>query len=280
MTMGDGKFCTQTCTSGSSECPRYSTCNFVDGVNVCVHKAGTCEAKGDLCDPCFDGTGCQTDGLCLTYNFSKESFCSTSCETAGCAEGYECVDVTTSNGKVKQCVPGKAKSNTCVGLSARMEKGATMVDLEMVCFRDRNANGDLTDETPELTKLSDFAADYKILLFNVAPGWCSACQAETKDFKAVMETYGPQGFMIVQAVTETSKQGQPASLGFVESWIKSLDPGGSTVCVEPTGFSKTINTEGTTPLNIVLDGKTRLVLDKFNGYSHNSLISKIETHLK
>lgn len=279
VTMGVGKFCSQTCTSGSSECPRYSTCNFVDGVNVCIHKAGTCEAKGDLCDPCFDATGCKTDGMCLTYNYSKESFCSTSCETDGCSTGYECVSVSTGSGSAKQCVPGETKSNTCVGLSPRMEKGATMVDFEMVCFRDRNKNNDLTDETPELVKLSDFSADYKIILFNVSPGWCPACKAETKDFKSVMTTYEPQGLMIVQAVTETGKQGQPSTLAFVESWIKSLDPGGATVCVEPTGFSRTLNTEGTTPLNLVLDAKTRLVVDKFNGYSHTTLVSKIEQHL-
>ncbi len=284
---GTKSFCSKPCTAGKTECPRFADCKDLGGGEFgCVHKAGTCAGDGKFCSPCtgLDGD-CEAGALCLTFTYSSEAFCATSCATAACptVAAAKCEEIPLSaTEKSKQCVPGDEKAPSCLtALSPTMEEGDTMEDFAMVGYVDENQDGSLAGEKLKVIKLSDFASA-KLILFNVSAGWCGPCQLETKDFAGLMQSYGSQGLMIVQTLFDSDQQGVKPTVKLLDAWVNpanKLNPVGA--CgIDPGRVSVPYNTGGTTPLNLLLDAKTRKVLKKFNGYSLAQTKTWIEAALK
>lgn len=271
--MGGGKFCSQTCNIGKTECPRFAHCEEVaEGGSACVHVAGTCEGDGSLCQPCAASDNCQAGGMCLTFNHTKEQFCAAPCGSGGkCDATYSCVDIATGpSTKQKECVPGDQNAPKCVNkLYPLMEVGDTMGDFAITGFTDSDQNGSLLttadgNEQPQVIKLSDYASlnGCKVVLFNVAAGWCGPCKQETTTFKSLMAKY--PDLCIYQVLFDGVTPGTLPNIQLAKDWIKSFKGQGA-VGVDPDRNVAPYNTAGSTPLNLVLDGATLKVLKKMNG---------------
>jgi len=277
---GTESFCTRTCSKGSTECPRFADCKDGGGGRfVCMHKSGSCVGDGRLCSACTTKDDCAPQALCLTYTYSKESFCGQDCTSTGtCATGYKCGAISSTE---KQCVPDDAKQPKCVAsLSPTGEVGDVLQDFAMTGYIDSNNDGSLTGEKLRIIKLSDYASKAKIILFNVSAGWCPSCQSETKTFASLMQTYGAKGLMIFQTLDDSDDQTthKLPTFQLLDAWVAALSPAGA-VGLDPNGDSTTLNTGGTVPLNMILDAKTRKVLEKTNGYSQATIDSQIQKHL-
>ncbi len=269
MKMSGGSFCTTPCTAGSTECPRYARCQG----GQCVHRAGTCIGEGNQCDPCntlVDGQ-CK-NGPCLQYGFSKESFCADTCTTS-CPTGFKCAQVSQTG---YACVPDKPKTPSCVGsIGSMYEVGAVMDDFAMVGMVDVDGDESLVGESPRIIHLSDFADFHDLILINVSAVWCSACQKETKDFKLIYNKYNGAGVVLFQILNDGSQPGHLMTMDLLKQWNQQLKPIG-TVGMDPNRISSQWNTGGSSPLNILIDAKTRKVLWKKNGYSFQALDQAIK----
>jgi peroxiredoxin len=153
-----------------------------------------------------------------------------------------------------------------------------MPDFAMVGYEDGNGDGTLKGETLKVVKLSDYKNKAKIILFNISAGWCGPCQTETKTFKALMQSYGSQGLQIFQVLFDSDKQGERPTIPLLDAWVDVLSAQGA-VGIDPARNSVVFNTGGTTPLNMILDARTRVVLEKFNGYNQADVEAKISKHL-
>ena len=268
---GGRKVCARRCTAGSTVCPTFARCQAVAGGNYCVHRAGSCVGDGGLCSACNDTGNCKS-GACFTYSFSDESFCATGCSGSGsCPKGYFC------HAKHKRCVPDKA---TCVGsFSNMMEVGAIMDDYAVVGYTDTNNNHSLTGEPLRLIKLSDYAKNKKLILLSVATGWCKSCQVEAQSFASLMKTYGPKGLIIIQTLTDGLKVNTAPTVGLLNNWVSQFKSAGA-AGLDPGNVAARYNTKkGTVPLNMLIDAKTRRVLEKWNEGTVAQLKSRIAARL-
>ncbi len=258
--MGLGvRFCTKTCDVGSYECPRYADCTEVEGRNVCTHRSGTCIGDGTLCQPCADDLCSSSDFQCLTFRQSGETFCTPTCTaSADCGSGYKCTQVSATE---KRCVP---TTNHCVGkLTELYKKGDIFEDYAMLGRVDTNGDGLLSDEEPKLIHLSDFA-DKQVIGITISAGWCVPCQEETKTFAATLAKYGDKA-TIFQILIENATQGSGViDLDYSLKWIKQFKPAGASG-IDPDGTPDLWNLAGSIPLNILIDAKTRKIIDKQNG---------------
>ncbi len=264
--------CAKACNAGSTECPRYAACkDRGDGQFFCAHKAGACVGDGSLCAPCQTEDHCN-NGLCLTYNHTKESFCATGCD-GGCPAGYNCAS------SLNKCVPADKANPKCVSSISKMaEVGDIMDDYAMIGMVDTDDDGSLVNEEPRLIKFSDFAAHHELILFNVSAVWCSACQAETKDMKSLYKIYFPKGLVMVQTLFDGQKPGEPMTFPLLKAWNSQLKPSGY-VGMDPERWVMQYNVGGSTPLNMIIDAKTRKVLYKTNGYNKLVLEKAIKSAL-
>ncbi|MBM4342811.1 MAG: redoxin domain-containing protein [Deltaproteobacteria bacterium] len=272
--MGTDKFCSRSCNLGHFECPRYAEClEVAEGGAACVHNSGSCLGDGSLCAACGATDNCATKdggagGMCLTYNHTKEQFCSAPCEAGDvCLKGYGCVGIGAS--KSKQCVPSDKTAPKCVPkLNKHIEEGDILDDFAMVGFLDTDGDGSLLatttgNEEPRIIKLSEYAdLGFKVVLLNVAAGWCGPCKQETTTFKSLLAKYPDLG--IYQVLYDGTQQGSMPTLQLAKDWIKSFKGQGA-VGVDPDRNVAPINVAGSTPLNLVIDAKTRKVLKKVNG---------------
>lgn len=275
-----GRFCTKLCTAGSTECPRFATCKeSVDGRVACLHQSGSCTAFGKQCDPCKVDANCEGDATCLSFIFSKESFCSDVC-TDTCGGGGKCVETSQT---AKVCIPNYTAPAmpTCVDkLAPTMEIGDIMDDFAMVGLTDMDGDGDMLDEQMRVFRFSDFEDNHKIILFNISAGWCSACQAETHEFTQLTAQFGHKGLVIFQVLYDghNSKQWTFPSQQVLEAWIKNLKPAG-VIGVDPERNCVPYNTKNSTPVNMIIDAKTRKVLNKWNGYGKGKAAYEINSWL-
>ena len=261
--------CAKACNAGSTECPRYAACNDRgDGQFFCAHKAGACVGDGSLCSACSGDNQCG-DCSCLTYNHTKESFCAAACDP-GCPTGYTCA------AGINKCVPADKSNPKCVSSISKMaEVGDIMDDYSMIGMVDTYDDGSLVGEEPRLIKFSDFATHHELILFNVSAVWCSACQAETKDMKTLYKTYFPKGLVLVQTLFDGAKPGYPMTFPLLKAWNSQLKPSGY-VGMDPDRLVMQYNVAGSTPLNMIIDAKTRKVVYKTNGYNKLSLEKAIK----
>ena len=280
--MGKGRFCSKLCNFGSTECPRYADCQTVDGLPMCVHRAGTCAGTGDLCQPCSD-KACNA-GQCLTVPSTLESFCAKDCTAdADCGTGYTCTQVSADTTKPKECVPKSPDATTppmCVSkITPTMNEGDIMDDFAMIGYVDTNDNVSLADEDPHLIHLSDFA-DRDLIAVTVSAGWCGPCQEETTTFKATMEAANYK-VMIFQVLMEGPDHGVPPTLAFSKTWVTQLKAAGASG-IDLTGIANSWNSDpnGGIPLNIVIDAKTRQVYKKFNGAPPGGWTPTLQYYLK
>lgn len=274
---GGQKFCSRGCTPGGNDCPRYAACQDVGNGNFqCVHKAGSCIGDGALCSACTGEGQCEEGAACLTYNHTKESFCATAC-SGSCPANYNCVNV----GAGTKCVPASKTDPKCVSSvnAKHMDVGDIMEDYAMIGMVDTNDDGILHDEEPRLIQMSDFADHHELILLNVSAVWCSACQAETKDMRATLyKTYYPKGLVLMQTLYDGQKPGDPMTFGLLKAWQNQLKPAGA-VGMDPQRWVIQYNTGNSTPLNMLIDAKTRKVLYKVNGYNRATLESQIKKAL-
>ncbi|HEY3351985.1 MAG TPA: hypothetical protein VGQ83_01930 [Polyangia bacterium] len=103
-----GKFCTTTCIPHStnpwdpnrSTCPQpHSDCVDRDGVNVCMHRYGSCVGDGSLCAPCRTRHDCAGTALCYGNTYSKEKFCTAVCgadSPCPTTQSFTCLTFTDS----------------------------------------------------------------------------------------------------------------------------------------------------------------------------------------
>ncbi len=296
MGSGTGKYCSKPCTMGSTECPRYAECKDVGGGKAaCAHRAGSCSvANPGLCSPCNGAGTCQQGGMCLRWPTTMEFFCGKTCTNdASCGAGYKCYTVTQAGNK--QCVPavkkqtaypGKNLKNnvtqfaTCVNkISNRYEVGDIMEDYAMVGVVDTDGDDSILDEEYRVVKLSDFDV-HKVIFFTVSAGWCGACQQETLDFKNLYKQYGGN-LVIFQTLFEGYTPGKTlATFNVLKQWNTKLKPIGGAFGVDYTQRVRTMNVLGSTPMNMLLDAKTRKVLAKWNGYSHGSFVAQLNKIMK
>ena len=114
-------------------------------------------------------------------------------------------------------------------------------------------------------------------------GWCSACQQETKDFKALYKKYGGE-LVIFQILYQGFEQSTSSYATFkvLKSWNANHKPIGGAVGVDLTRRIQPYNWQMSSPMSMLIDAKSRLILDKWNGYSHSSLVAKLQAlpHLK
>ena len=269
---GASKVCARRCSASSTVCPNFAQCKAVAGANFCLHRAGACVGGGGLCSACNVSGDCKNGAACFTYSFSNESFCASGCSSnASCPQGYWCH--TTH----KRCVPSKA---TCVGsLANMMDVGATMDDYALVGYTDTNNNNSLIGEPLRLIKLSHYAKTKKIILLSVATGWCTSCQEEAKSFASLMKTYGPKGLIIIQSITDGLKMNTMPTLGLLNNWVSQFKSAGA-AGLDPGNVAGRYNTKkGTVPLNMIIDAKTRRVLEKWNEGTVAQLKSRIAARL-
>jgi len=289
VTMGSAKFCSRTCTLGKTECPRYANCQEVqEGGTACVHTSGSCAGDGSLCASCAAVDNCESGGACLTFNYTKEQFCATPCGSGGtCPSGYSCAAITIGAGKVNECVPSDKTKPKCVSkLFAHMEEGDVLDEFQMTGYLDTDSDSSLTTlstgapEEPRVIKFSEYAdLGYKIVLFNVAAGWCGPCQQETTTFKGLAAKYPDLG--IYQVLYDGVQQGSLPTLKLAKSWITQLKVTGTmAVGVDPDRNVAPINTGGSTPLNVIVDAKTRKILKKINGVPQSGIASLVIPYLK
>ncbi|GEM_PF-2008497 len=291
--MGAGKFCSKTCTPGKTECPRYADCKDIgDGNFQCVHRAGACAVKEPtLCSPCTGDSTCKTGASCLSWPYTGERFCGGQCSgDSDCGSGYKCYKVGANS---KQCGPAQTKLPigggkslplmSCINkITPQYEKGDIMEDFAMVGVIDIDGDGEIVDEQPRVLRLSDFEA-HSVIFLTVAAGWCSACQKETLDFKNLYKKYGGQ-LVIFQILYQgfSQKSNDYATFAVLNKWNNALKPIGGAVGVDFTRRIRPVNTGASTPLSMLIDAKSRLILDKWNGYSHYNLVAKLNAlpHLK
>ena len=269
---GGAKICAKRCTPGSTVCPTFARCQALAGGHFCVHRAGACNGSGGLCSACNSSSGCKNGLGCFTYSFSEESFCAGSCSSdASCPKGYWC------HKSHKRCVPDKA---TCVGsFSNMMEVGAIMDDYAVVGYTDTNNNNSLSGEPLQLIKLSDYAKTKKIILLSVATGWCKSCKEEAQQFASLMQSYGPKGLMIIQTLTDGATANTLPTVGLLNNWISAFKPAGA-AGLDPGNVAARYNTKkGTVPLNMLIDAKTRRVLEKWNEGTVAQLKNRIAARL-
>ena len=264
--MGLGaKFCTKTCDVGSFECPRYADCTHVDAEDrdVCTHRAGTCIGDGTLCQPCADDLCASSDFQCLTFRQSGETFCTNTCtvqtDCGDAGKGYKCTQVDAAG--TKRCIPSTSR---CVGkLTELYKKGDIFEDYAMLGRMDTNGDGKLTDEEPMLIHLSDFA-DKQVIAITISAGWCQPCQAETHTFASTLAKYGDKAAIFQILIEDDNEGGGLIDLAFSLFWIKQY--GAATASgIDPDGTPDMWNLPGSIPLNILLDAKTRKILEKENG---------------
>jgi hypothetical protein len=174
VSMTGGKFCTKTCTKGSTECPMYAECKAgSSGTYYCQHKSGKCVGDGSLCAPCVSAAQCKTGGVCLTFGGTEESFCGTDCTSTGTCESSssKCYQISTTQ---SQCGPAAASSGefaTCTsGLTYIMNVGDVMDDFAMVGYNDLKGDGDTTTAKLGIVKLSDLSSK-KIIILNIGAFW-------------------------------------------------------------------------------------------------------------
>lgn len=278
---GKQKHCLKVCTKGSTECPRFAECkDSGDGKTyVCHHKAGRCVGDASMCDPCITGEDCDKDAYCLTFTATKEQFCSKNCATNKCAGQGTALKCQSFKGS-SQCLPGSPGGNQlphCVGsLSNMMQPGDIFDDFVFVGYRDSDKNGSLAGEKLRRIRLSDFASTHKVILFNIAAGWCGPCKAEAATFATLMKKYEASGLMIVSVLVDNIKPGQRPTVSFLDSWIGSYGPNGA-VGIDPPRVASQYNNTGKIPYNVILDGKTRKVLEAFS--SASGLESKLKGYL-
>ncbi len=278
--MTGGNYCTRSCQPGGTDCPRYSACQDVGGKAgyQCVHSAGTCVGEGKQCEPCNTLISGQCgDGSCLQYNHTKETFCAMPC-TSSCASGYDCVQVTAAGGKA--CVPADKKSPKCVNkINNLYEVGAKIDEFAMVGMVDTDGNGDMYDEAPRIIRFADYDEHYSLLLVNVTAVWCTYCQQETKEMTKLLYNYGDSDVFFFQVLFDGAKPGEIMTMPLLKQWQKQLKPAGA-VGMDPNRISVPWNTQGGTPLNMLVNAKTGEVLWKQNGYNKAALISAINKYLK
>lgn len=270
--MGKGSYCSRECDPKHTDCPRFAACKSVsEGGYACVHAAGDCQGDGTLCAACAAEESCGPGGSCLTYQHTKEQFCSAPCNGSTCPANFKCVDIKTPTGASKQCVPADTKAPKCVDkLHGMLEAGDTMQDFTVTGYV---TNGDGVTDEPMAIKLSEFAKNgYKIILFNAAAGWCQPCQQETTAFKSLAAKYPDLG--IYQVLFDNIQPGQVPTLKFLNSWVKLLKPAG-VIGIDPERNVMPINTEGSTPLNMIIDAKTMKILKKFNGAPGNGFAAEL-----
>ncbi len=287
--MGSGKFCSRSCNLGKFECQRFAECKEVaEGGAACVHSSGSCLGDGSLCAACSAADNCATKdggagGMCLTYNHTKEQFCSAPCGTGdSCPSGYGCVAIGAS--KSKQCVPSDKQAPKCVPkLNKHIEEGDILEDFAMVGYLDTDGDGSLLttttgNEEPRIIKLSEYAdLGFKVVLFNVSAGWCGPCKQETTTFKSLLAKYPDVG--IYQVLYDGAQQGSLPALQLAKDWIKSFKGQGA-VGVDPDRNVAPINVAGSTPLNLIIDAKTRKVLKKINGLPQTGIAGVIAPFMK
>lgn len=279
-----GKFCGKKCTKGSTECARYAECKDPgSGTPVCMHQAGTCQGTGKLCQPCTDEAHCAKGAMCLTFNSTQESFCAQACPSDSCPTNYKCYGITTASGKNKQCAPYDASPTaqlSCVkNLTTTMNVGDVMGNFTAVGYQDSNKDGSLVGDKQSVIKLYDYAKGAKVILFNVSAGWCTACIAETKTFKALLSTYGPKGVVIFQTLYDGLARQDPPTQYVLDIWVKGTNAQGAVV-LDPRRTSLTYFIANSTPLNMLVDAKTFKVLDKWHGHSDAGLRQKLDKYLK
>ncbi len=92
-----GPMCTMTCVL---ECPADWLCRASligsDVISLCI------PLGADLCKPCKVDTQC-SGGACIEVG--DGNYCGRDCSQIDCPEGYDCLDVPTSGGTARQCVP-------------------------------------------------------------------------------------------------------------------------------------------------------------------------------
>ena len=268
---GGKKFCSRSCTSGGTDCPGHADCKAAAGGNYCIHKYGACTGSGGLCDPCRSTKDCKATSQCLTYTFSKESFCATDCTTASCVGDYSC------HSTLKKCVP---KTNpSCTKYHQRMAIGDVIDDFAMVGYTDSDNNGSLSGEKLRLIKLSKHAAGAKVILFVISAGWCGPCITETKTFKSLLTKYKTKALAIFQVLYDgTTKQTAPTKTT-LDYWVKQGDPLGA-VGLDPVRAIMLYFPKSSTvsvPFNMLVDAKTMKVLAR--GFKANAVDSTIAKHL-
>jgi hypothetical protein len=69
------------------------------------------------------------------------------------------------------------------------------------------------------------------------------------------------------------------TMGLLKAWNKQLKPAGA-VGMDPERWVAQYNTGGSTPLNVLIDAKTRKVLYKVNGYNRYTIEGQIKKALK
>ncbi len=69
----DNGYCTPECSS-DSQCQLDADCKDVNGIKMCVPRAGLCVGDGNLCSPCRSDANCN-DGQCVRATYSDERFC-------------------------------------------------------------------------------------------------------------------------------------------------------------------------------------------------------------
>jgi hypothetical protein len=122
-------------------------------------------------------------------------------------------------------------------------------------------------DTPRETfDLESFRADKtkRYLIFNVAAGWCSPCKSEAIEFQdRVVPKYAPRGVAFLSVILQDSSR-RPATDSNVDSWITAHHLTFPTVR-DPAGFVNTIFNPDTMPLNMIIDLKTMMILEKIVG---------------
>ena len=119
----------------------------------------------------------------------------------------------------------------------------------------------------------------KVVLINIAAGWCPPCQTETPGFVDVYEEFKNDGFVILQAMFEDYDGGNPDP-AFMEEWKEEFDIP-FTLIPDPSNdfwdeYVPPSNT-GYIPHNLILDRDGVISFTDYGGVSESFVRARVRS---
>jgi peroxiredoxin len=113
----------------------------------------------------------------------------------------------------------------------------------------------------------------KVVLINVAAGWCGPCKQEMPSIEAVYEQYRDQGFEVVQAMIDGFQYPSTPTEQFLQQWVQNYHLQ-FTVLADPSGlvFGQ-YNTQDAIPISVILDRDHVIRVQQVGSFQNQSQIA-------
>lgn len=117
----------------------------------------------------------------------------------------------------------------------------------------------------------------EIILINTAAVWCSACKDEHQDLPEFYEKNAERGFVVVSLLFQDAR-GEPADRSDLELWTE-VNETNFPMALDPDFKMGAYASAETAPLNLIVDARNMVILEKFIGNQAAVIESLIEREL-